>query len=80
MNIRKVLQYNVVKGIIEIELSYTTKGWMKIHGYKTRGYRNKLKRVGLTKQIKAYPTITEHIKRNRVHRIVSTPINLNEAE
>jgi len=57
-----------------------TKGWRKIYGYKTRGYRNRLDRVGRARMIKGYPTLTYGIKRNRVHRITLKPTNLNEAE
>jgi hypothetical protein len=71
MNIRKVLQYNVVDGIIEVELSYITKGWRKIFGYKTRGYKNRVKRIGWSRMLIDNPTETKHAKRNLTHRLCS---------
>lgn len=78
MNVIKRGYYN---GIEVIQVAHIiSKDWRKIEGYKTRGYSKRVKRVGLSRMIKGYPNITQHVKRNRTHTITLKPTNLNEAE
>lgn len=50
--------------------TYITKGWRRVSGYKTRGYRNRVKLVGRSRTYIANPEITQHVKRNRIHKMV----------
>lgn len=50
--------------------TYITKSWSKVSGYKTRGFRNRVKLVGRSKTYIDNPEITKHIKRNRIHKMV----------
>ena len=77
MNIRKVGRYNTDTRKIDIIAHYP---YNRSFNYIGRGKVNRIKRVGLSRMIKGYPNITQHVKRNRTHKIVLTPTNLNEAE
>ena len=50
--------------------TYITKQWSRISGYKTRGYRNRVKLVGRSRTYIDNPEITQHVKRNRIHKMV----------
>ena len=54
--------------------TYITKQWSRISGYKTRGYRNRVSRVAKSRTIKDNLDITQHVKRNRVYRLVKPRI------
>ena len=70
MNIRKIGVWIRETNEIKKMPDYITMGWRKINGYKTRGYRNRVKLVGRSKSYIDNPHITKHIKRNRIHRLV----------
>jgi hypothetical protein len=72
MNIRKTtqLKFKDGEGKIETLPMYITKGWRRITGYKTRGYRNRVKLIGRSRTYIDNPEITKHIKRNRIHNMV----------
>lgn len=71
MNIRKVGDWNIKEGIIEIKPMWITKGWRKVTGYKTRGFRNRVKLISRSKTWIDNAHLTMHIKRNRVNKLVS---------
>jgi hypothetical protein len=54
--------------------TYITKQWSRISGYKTRGYRNRVSRVAKSRTIRDNLDITQHVKRNRVYRLVKPTI------
>jgi len=70
MNIRKIGVYNKETTYIDQKATYTPKSWRKISGYKTRGYKNRVKRIGRSRAIMDNPTITKHVTRNRVYNLV----------
>jgi len=70
MNIRKTTQLNFKEGKIETLPLYITKGWRRITGYQTRGYRNRVKLIGRSKTYIDNAEVTKHIKKNRVHNLV----------
>ena len=47
--------------------TYIKKQWS---GYKMRGYRNRVKLVSRSRTYIANPEITQHVKRNRIHKMV----------
>ena len=49
---------------------YITKGWRGVSGYKTRGFRNRVRLVNRSRTYIANPEITGHVKRNRIHKMV----------
>ena len=70
MNIRKIgVWVKETNGVKQMPY-WITKGWRKVYGYKTRGYRNRVKLVGRSKTYIDNPHITKHIKRNRIHKLV----------
>ena len=71
MNIRKTGEWNVKDGIIEIKPMWITKQWRRLAGYQTRGYKNRVKLVGRSKTYIDNTELTKHIKKNRVHKLVS---------
>ncbi len=73
MNIRKTtqLKFKDGEGTIETLPMFITKGWRKITGYKTRGYKNRVKRIGWSRMYIDNAHLTMHIKRNRVNKLVS---------
>ena len=66
MNIKK--NARGFKGITDP--TYITKQWSRISGYKTRGYRNRVKLVSRSRTYIDNPEITQHVKRNRIHKMV----------
>jgi hypothetical protein len=66
MNIKK----NAIgfKGVTRT--TYITKGWRGVSGYKTRGFRNRVRLVNRSRTYIANPEITQHVKRNRIHKMV----------
>jgi len=50
---------------------WITKGWRRITGYKTRGYKNRVSLIGWSRTYIVEPELTKHIKRNRAHKLVS---------
>jgi len=70
MNIRKTGEWNVKEGTIEIKTMWITKGWRRITGYQTRGYKNRVKLIGRSKTYIDNAELTKHIKKNRVHNLV----------
>jgi hypothetical protein len=71
MNIRKIGVYNKETTYIDQKATYTSKSWRKTSGYKTRGYKNRLKRLFNSKTIKDNLNITRHIKRNRIYHLAT---------
>ena len=67
MNIKK----NAIgfKGVTRT--TYITKGWRRVSGYKTRGYRNRVKSVSRSRMYIDNAHLTMHIKRNRTQKLVS---------
>jgi hypothetical protein len=49
---------------------YITKEWRRVSGYKMRGYRNRVKSVSRSRTYITNPEITQHVKRNRIHKMV----------
>jgi hypothetical protein len=70
MNIRKTGEWNVKEGTFKIIPMYITKGWHRITGYKTRGYRNRVKLIGRSKTYIDNYELTKYFKKNRVHQLV----------
>jgi hypothetical protein len=71
MNIRKTGEWNVKEGIIEVKPMWITKGWRRVTGYKTRGYKNRVKLIGRSRMYIDNAHLTMHIKRNRTQKLVS---------
>ncbi len=73
MNIRKTTQLNFKEGEGKIQTlpMYITKWWRKTTGYKTRGYKNRVKLISRSKTWIDNAHLTMHIKRNRVNKLVS---------
>ncbi len=72
MHIRKTTQLKVKdgEGTIETLPIWITKGWRTVYGYRTRGYKNRVRSVGRSRMYIDNPHITKHIKRNRIHKLV----------
>ncbi len=73
MHIRKTtqLKFKDGEGTIETLPMWITKQWRRIAGYQTRGYKNRVKLVGRSKTYIDNAELTKHIKKNRVHKLVS---------
>ena len=71
MNIRKTSEWNLKEGTIQTLPMYITKWWRKTTGYKTRGYKNRVKLISRSKTWIDNAHLTMHIKRNRVNKLVS---------
>jgi hypothetical protein len=71
MNIRKYNEWNDKEGIMKTMPMWITKGWRRITGYQTRGYKNRVSLIGWSRTYIAEPELTKHIKKNRVHKLVS---------
>jgi hypothetical protein len=71
MNIRKTGEWNVKEGTIEIKPMWITKGWRRITGYQTRGYRNRVKLIGRSRMYIDNAELTKYFKKNRVHQLVN---------
>lgn len=66
MNIKKN-----VRGFSRItNPTYITKDWNRIDGYKTRGYRLRVRRIGISRMIIDNPKLVIRIKRNRVFGLI----------
>jgi len=74
MNIRKIGVYNKETTYIYQKTTYTPKDWRKISGYKTRGYKNRVKRLFKSKTIKDNLNITHDVKRNRVYHLATPTV------
>ena len=71
MNIRKTGEWNVKEGTFKIMPMYITKWWRKTTGYKTRGYRIRVKLIGRSKTYIDNYELTKYFKKNRVHQLVN---------